>query len=138
MKKIILTCAAFSFFAATLVSCGETKTETPAETTTATEPATTEPSTAAAPAPTSDAPTFSSEDVNKGLAEYKTLMGDYVKALESKDQAKIAELSTKAQEISKNAAAWSQKLKPEEMKQFSDYWTKLSTEWAAAAQAAVK
>ena len=139
MKKLILAGAAFAFMGTALVSCGENK-ETKTETTT-TETTTTEtakPEETAATTPASDAPTFSSEEVNKGLAEYKAMITDYAAAIKSKDQAKITEFSAKAQEVGKNMQSWMSKLKPEETQKFTEYWQKLSTEWAAAAQAAVK
>lgn len=135
MKKIILTGAAFAFFAATLVSCGETKdttAETPKETAGTTAPEVVTPEAT----PAGDAPSFSSEEVNKGLADFKTLKNDYVKAIESKDQAKINEFTTKYTTWSQSAASWATKLKPEEAQAFSEYMTKLSQEWGAAAQAA--
>ncbi len=136
MKKVILTCAAFAFFAATLVSCGENKEATTETVATEEQPVTEEPIAPEATVATSDAPTFSSEEVNRGLADYKVLMNEYVTAIEAKDAAKITELNTKAQQIATNAASWGQKLKPEEMQKFSEYWQQLAGEWAAAAQKA--
>ena len=136
MKKIILAGAAFAFFAATLTSCGETKdatAETPKET--AAETPSEAPTTP--PAPTSDAPSFSSEEVNKGLAEYKVLISDYTAALASKDQAKISEFTTKYAAWQQNASTWATKLKPEEAQAYGEYLAKLNQDWAAAAQAAV-
>lgn len=145
MKKIILSCAALAFAAVTMVSCGENK-ETPKETT-ATEaekpaetPATETPATEApaANATAAETPAFSSEEVNKGLAEYKALIADYVSALKNKDQAKLSELATKAQKVTANMAQWQQKLKPEEVQKFAAYSQQLSKEWADAAAQAVK
>lgn len=135
MKKILLSGAAIALLATVFVSCGEnkeTKTETTETTTTTTEAE--QPATTAA-TPATDAPTFSNEEVNKGLAEYKALVTAYADAYKSKDQAKIAELSTKAQEVSKNMQSWMSKLKPEETQKFTEYWQKLSQEWTAAATA---
>jgi hypothetical protein len=133
MKKVILSCTAVALVTFGLISCGQNK-ETTTETTT-TETTTTE---ASKPAETtsSDAPTFSNEEVNKGLAEYKSMINDYVAALESKDQAKAADLTTKAQAISANMSSWVTKLKPEETQKFTEYMTKLSQEWSAAAMKA--
>jgi len=135
MKKIILAGAAFAFFAATLTSCGETKdatAETPKET--AAETPSEAPTTP--PAPTSDAPSFSSEEVNKGIADYKVLISEYSAALAAKDQTKIADITSKIAAWSQNASSWASKLKPEEAQAYGEYITKLNQEYAAAAQAA--
>lgn len=137
MKKILLSGAAIALFATVLVSCGENKeakTET-AATTEAEKPA--EPA-VATPTNAGDAPTFSSEEVNKGLADYKTLMDEYVKAIADKDQAKIAELGQKYSTWAQGAATWAQKLKPEETQQFSEYMQKLAKQWTDAAANAAK
>lgn len=143
MKKIILSCAALAFAAVTMVSCGEnkdaaketanTEMEKPAETP-ATTPAQEAP---AANATAAETPSFSNEDVNKGLAEYKTLIADYVAALKNKDQAKVSELATKAQKVNANMADWMKKLKPEETQKFTEYFQQLGKEWAEAAKAAM-
>lgn len=142
MKKIILSCAALAFAAVTMVSCGEnkdaaketaaTETEKPAET-----PATPAPEAPAANAPAAETPSFSNEDVNKGLAEYKTLIADYVAALKNKDQAKVSELAAKAQKVNANMPEWMKKLKPEETQKFTEYFQQLGKEWAEAAKAAM-
>jgi hypothetical protein len=134
MKKVILSCTAVALFTFGLISCGENK-ETTTETTT-TETTTTEEAKPAETTVASDAPTFSNEEVNKGLAEYKSMINDYVAAIESKDQAKIADLNTKAQAVSSSMSSWATKLKPEETQKFSEYMTKLSQEWSAAAMKA--
>lgn len=136
MKKLILAGAALAMFSTTLISCGENKdpkTETETTTTTTTtepaKPAETTPATTVA----SDAPTFSSEEVNKGLAEYKTLMDEYVKAVAAKDQAKVAELTQKYTTWAQSAGSWASKLKPEEAQKYSEYIQKLSKDWTEAA-----
>jgi hypothetical protein len=134
MKKVILSCTAVALLTFGLVSCGQNK-ETTTETTT-TETTTTETAKPAETAVASDAPTFSNEEVNKGLAEYKSMINDYVAAIESKDQAKITDLTTKAQAVSASMSSWAAKLKPEETQKFSEYMTKLSQEWSAAAMKA--
>lgn len=136
MKKVILSCTAVALFTFGLTSCGENK-ETTTETTT-TETTTTEASKPAETTAASDAPTFSNEEVNKGLADFRTLKDEYVKAIESKDQAKISEFTTKYTAWAQGAATWAQKLKPEEAQAYGEYMTKLSQEWAAAASAAVR
>lgn len=136
MKKVILSCTAVALFTFGLISCGENK-ETTTETTT-TETTTTEDAKPAETAVASDAPTFSNEEVNKSLAEFRTLQNEYVKAIESKDQAKISEFSTKYTAWAQSNATLAQKLKPEEAQAYGEYMTKLSQEWAAAASAAVR
>ena len=81
---------------------------------------------------------FSSEEVNKGLAEYKTLMDEYVKAIESKDQAKMTELATKYSTWAQAAGSWASKLKPEEAQKFSEYMQKLAKDWTDAATKAAQ
>ncbi|WP_118974340.1 hypothetical protein [Taibaiella koreensis] len=141
MKKLILAGAALALFSTAIISCGENKDAKTEEATTTTTTTTTEPTQTTETAPTTtaatDAPTFSSEEVNKGLAEYKTLMDEYMKAIESKDQAKIAELGQKYATWSQGAGSWATKLKPEEAQKFSEYMQTLSKQWTdAAAKAA--
>jgi len=143
MKKLILAGAALALFSTTIISCGENKdAKTEEATTTTTTTTTTEPAqTTETPAPTTaatDAPTFSNEEVNKGLADYKALITAYAEAYKNKDQAKLTELSTQAQKFATNAASWTQKLKPEEAQKFSEYWQKLTTEWTNAVSGAAK
>ncbi|WP_118949806.1 hypothetical protein [Taibaiella helva] len=138
MKKLILAGAALALFSTTIISCGENKdAKTEEATTTTTTTTTTEPAqTTETPASTTaatDAPTFSNEEVNKGLAEYKTLMDEYMKAIESKDQAKVAELGQKYATWSQGAANWATKLKPEEAQKFSEYMQQLGKQWTEAA-----
>ena len=136
MKKVILSCAALAFAAATLVSCGENKDATTETTTTTTTTEGEKPAETTPPATTTvatDAPTFSSEEVNKSLAEYKTLISDYSAAVAAKDNAKIQEFTTKYQTWAQNAGTLASKLKPEEAQKYGEYMTKLGQEWAAAA-----
>lgn len=139
MKKIILSCAALAFAAATLVSCGENK-EAAVESTTSTTTVEQTPAATTPPPATNvatDAPTFSNEEVNKSLAEYKMLISDYSAAVAAKDNAKIQEFTTKYQAWAQNASTLAAKLKPEEAQKYGEYMTKLSQEWAAAAQSAM-
>lgn len=140
MKKIVLSCAALAFAAATLVSCGENK-ETPVESTTTSTTTVEQQPAATTPPPATnvatDAPTFSNEEVNKSLAEYKTLISDYSAAVAAKDNAKIQEFTTKYQAWAQNASSLAAKLKPEEAQKYGEYMAKLGQEWAAAAQSAM-
>ena len=139
MKKLILSIAVLSLFAA---SCGNTenKTEGTEETTAAstegTAPA--DETTASTTTPASDAPTFSNEEVNKGVSDYKALLNEYIAAVKAKDAAKVQSLTAKSQEFSKNMQAWVTKLKPEETQQFSEYMQKLTKEWTDAATQSVQ
>ena len=136
MKKFILPLAVFAL----VVSCNKKTTETTTKSTdsltTKTESGTTT-STTTTEVKT-DVPKFSSEEVNKGLADYQQLLTDYKTAIANKDQAKLTELASKYQTWSQGAAAWASKLKPEEQKQFTDYMMKVAKEWTDAAQAAAK
>lgn len=136
MKKLVLSCTAVALFTLGLASCGENKdpkTETTTTETTTTE--TTKPA-ESTPAVTSDAPAFSNEEVNKGLADYKAMITEYIAAIESKDQAKATELTTKYQAVATNMSSWMSKLKPEETQKFTDYMQTLSKEWSDAAMKA--
>ncbi len=138
MKKILLSGAAIALLATVMVSCGENK-ETKTETTTTTTTEAEKPAETAATTPAaSDAPTFSNEEVNKGLAEFKALKDQYVAAIASKDQAKIAELNKTYTTWAQGAASWGTKLKPEELQSYTDYMTKLTKEWSDAAMNAAK
>lgn len=83
-------------------------------------------------------PTFSSVEVNKGLADYAKLKEAYITALKNNDQAQVEALTTKYTDWAQGAMMWDSKLKANEVQKYSEYMTKLSQEWAAAAQEAVK
>lgn len=141
MKKTILSVAAIGLFAATLVSCDSTKKAKDSTDSTKVEASdsTKKDSTKVEETATkSDAPTFSSDEVNKGLAEYSKLKDEYIAALKSKNATEIQALGTKYATWAQNSATWASKLKPDEVQKYSDYMTKLSQEWAAAATEAVK
>ncbi|WP_231427077.1 hypothetical protein [Pedobacter sp. Leaf250] len=139
MRKTILSIAAVGIFAATLVSCDNTKTKTTTSSdTTVVSGDTTVKTTSKTEEVKSDVPTFSSDEVNKGLAEYAKLKDEYIAALKSKNQTEIQALSTKYSTWAQTASTWASKLKPDEVQKYSDYMTKLSQEWSAAAQEAVK
>jgi len=136
MKKMILSFAAASVLALGMTSCADQKKDDAAATTTeqpaAPAPADEQASSVAATSTTA-APTFSSEEVNKGLQDYTNLLNEYTSALASKDQAKIDESVKKFTQWSQQAGTWASKLKPEETQQFTDYLMKLSKEWQEAA-----
>lgn len=132
MKKTILSYASILLLSAALSACGS-RTETKTETTTVETPA----ADAAKPAPespaVSEAPTFSNNEVNKGIAEYRTLIDNYLAAIDSKDQAKISQLSAQYQQVSMNMSVWATKLRPDETEKFTQYMQALGKQWQAAA-----
>lgn len=140
MKKITFTGLALAFVATAMISCGESadKKDQTGDSTTITTTTTTTTTAPPADAPktetaSTDAPSFSNEEVNKGLAEYKSLINDYVKAIESKDQATATALTTKYQQVATNMQSWITKVKPDEAQKLTDYMQKLGNEWSAAA-----
>jgi len=140
MKNTILSIAAISLLATTLVSCNSTKkTETTKDSSkiavngdTVTKVTTTTTETIK-----TNVPTFSSEDVNKGLAEYSKLKDEYVAALKSKNAAEIKAISDKYTVWANKATGWASKLKPDEIQKYSEYMIKVSEDWAKAAKDAV-
>lgn len=139
MKKTILSVAALGLFAATIVSCDSTKkTDATSDTSKVEASADTTKKEEVAATTKADVPTFSSDEVNKGLAEFAALKDQYIAALKSKNSTEIQALSTKYSTWAQSAATWASKLKPDEVQKYSDYMTKVSKEWADAAQEAVK
>jgi hypothetical protein len=137
-KKLLLSVAAIALLATTIVSCTSEKkdgaTSDTNEVTAVDSPAVS----AETATTTADVPSFSNEEVNKGLAEFATLRDEYLAALKSKDAAKIQELGTKYSTWAQGAATWATKLKADEMQKYSDYMTKISKEWTDAAMTAAQ
>jgi len=141
MKNTILSIAAAGLLASTLVSCESTKkTETTKDSSeiSANGDTITKITTKTTETVKTDVPTFSSEEVNKGLAEYAKLKDEYVAAVKSKNAAEIKALSDKYTAWANQATGWASKLKPDEIQKYSDYMLKLSEEWTKAAKEAVK
>lgn len=138
MKKTILSIAAVALFVTTIVSCANEKKGTKDADSNSVAADTLKTDTTAVASTTSDVPSFSSDEVNKGLAEFNTLKDEYIAALKSKDSAKIQALGTKYATWAQGTATWSTKLKADEMQKYTDYMTKITKEWGEAAQAAVK
>lgn len=88
--------------------------------------------------PLTDAPSFSSDEVNQGLSEYIDLKNKYLEVLKTKDTAALKSLSAKYLHWVKGATIWSEKLKPDEIKKYSDYVFRLNKEWTHIAQEAIK
>ena len=96
-KKLLLSVAAIALLATTIVSCTSEK-KADATSDTNELAAVDSPAVSAETATTTtaaDVPSFSNEEVNKGLAEFATLKDEYLAALKSKDATKIQELGTK-------------------------------------------
>lgn len=77
---------------------------------------------------------FSSPEIAKGVEEWKGFMDEYTKAVESKNAAKIQELSTKAQEWQTKAQEWTSKMTPEDAKKWGEISKKYSEKLQAAMQ----
>ncbi|TBO42426.1 hypothetical protein [Pedobacter kyonggii] len=140
MKNTILSIAAAGLLASTLVSCDSTKkTETTKDSSeiSANGDTITKITTKTTETVKTDVPTFSSEEVNKGLAEYSKLKDEYVAAVKSKNAAEIKALSDKYTAWANQATGWASKLKPDEIQKYSDYMLKLSEEWTEAAKEAI-
>lgn len=143
MKKTLLSVAAIALFATTIVSCQNDKKGTEGADSTKTEVSDSS-STAATtetPAETpvkADVPTFSSDEVNKSLAEFNTLKDQYVAALKSKNTAEIQALGAKYATWAQTSSTFVSKLKADEVQKYSDYMTKVSKEWSDAAMTAAQ
>ncbi|MBE5322241.1 hypothetical protein IM793_24020 [Pedobacter sp. MR2016-19] len=140
MKNTILSIASIGLLASTLVSCDSTKkTETTKDSSeiSANGDTVTKVTTKTTEIVKTDVPTFSSEEVNKGLAEYSKLKDEYVAAVKSKNAAEIKAISDKYTAWANQATGWASKLKPDEIQKYSDYMLKLSEEWTKAAKDAV-
>lgn len=141
MKKTICAVAAIALSAVTLVSCENTrKTETTKDSNTvsANGDTITKVTTKTTETVKTDIPSFSSEEVNKGLAEYAKLKDDYVAALKTQNAAELKVISEKYTVWANQATTWASKLKPDEIQKYSDYVLKLSEEWSKAAIEATK
>ncbi|MGM9475400.1 hypothetical protein ACS5PU_03175 [Pedobacter sp. GSP4] len=140
MKNTILSVAAVGLLATALVSCDSTKkTETTKDSTaiSAKGDTITKVTTTTTETVKTDIPTFSSEEVNKGLAEYSKLKDEYIAAVKSKNATEIKAIKEKYTAWANQATGWAAKLKPDEIQKYSEYVLKLSEEWTAAAKEAV-
>ncbi|TCD26685.1 hypothetical protein EZ456_12060 [Pedobacter psychrodurus] len=137
MKNTFLSIASIGLLASALVSCDSTKkTETTKDSSeiSSSGDTITKVTTTTTETVKTDIPTFSSEEVNKGLAEYSKLKDEYVAAVKSKNTAEIKALSDKYTAFANQAAGWASKLKPDEIQKYSDYMLKISEEWTEAAK----
>jgi len=141
MKKIIFSIATAGILASTLVSCESTKkTETTKDSSeiSANGDTVTKITTKTTEIVKTDVPTFSSEEVNKGLAQYTKLKDEYVIAVKNKNATEIKAISDKYTAWANQATGWAAKLKPDEIQKYSEYMIKISEEWAKAAKDVVK
>ncbi len=133
MKKLFAVLA----LVGVMTSCKDKKKDEkkPEETTVTTPPAdnTTPP---ADVAPVGDVPKFADAEVQKYVDDYTTFVSSYVAAYKSKDMTKVADLASKMTEWSGKSASVMTKLagNADEATKFSTYMTKLSQDWANAAQ----
>lgn len=139
MRKILLSVAAVGLLATTLVSCDSTKKteKTTDSTVSANGDTTVKVVTKTTEVKTSEVPTFSSEDVNSGLADLTKLKDDYVAAIKNKNATEIQALTEKYKAWSQKATTLAAKLKPEEIQKYTDYVTQISKEWGEAAHEAL-
>jgi hypothetical protein len=129
MKNTILSIAAAGLLASSLVSCDSTKkTETTTDSSEISASGDTikKVTTKTTEIVKTDVPTFSSEEVNKGLAEYTKLKDEYVEAVKSKNATEIKAINDKYTTWANQATGWAAKLKPDEIQKYSDYVLKLS------------
>lgn len=134
MKKSILNFIALAMLSLSIISCSNENKETAS--TSATDVVKVDGLEVDVPMKTTktEIPTFSSDDVNKGLAEFNTLKDEYIVALKEKNATAIQQLSTKYATWAQGAAIWGNKLKADEIQKYSEYMKKITQEWAEAAQ----
>ncbi|KQM67204.1 hypothetical protein ASE74_07000 [Pedobacter sp. Leaf216] len=140
MKNTILSIAAAGLLASALVSCESTKkTETTKDSSEISANGDTiiKTTTKTTEIVKTGVPTFSSEEVNKGLADYVKLKDEYVAAVKSKNATEIKAINDKYTAWANKATGWASKLKPDEIQKYSDYVLKLTEDWSAAAKDAV-
>ncbi len=133
MKKTLLTLSFASLLIFTQSSCGGNKEEKTA--TVETTPMTAD---NVATDSGSDVPTFADESVTKFCKDYKAALDETMTAYKNKDMTKIKDMQAKYTDLSKQGAALAGKIKMDEMKKYSDFMTKISTDYAKAMQESVK
>jgi hypothetical protein len=133
MKKALITLSLASLFIFTQTSCGGKKEETTSAVETI--PATSD---NVASDTNSDVPSFSDEAVTKFCKDYKAALDETMEAYKSKDMTKIKDMQAKYTDLSKQGAGLAGKIKMDEMKKYSDFMTKISTDYAKAIQESVK
>jgi hypothetical protein len=94
-EKTLLSISAVGLLAATLLSCENTTKITKSSDTTIVRGDTTVKTTVKTEEVKFDVPSFSSDEVNKGLAEYAKLKDEYLAALKSKNETQVKALTIK-------------------------------------------
>jgi hypothetical protein len=133
MKKVFITMSLASLFIFTQTSCGGKKEETTS--TVETAPATSD---TVASDSKNDVPTFSDEAVTKFCKDYKAALDETMEAYKSKDMTKIKDMQAKYTELAKQGAGLAGKIKVDEVKKYSDFMTKITTDYSKAIQESVK
>jgi predicted small lipoprotein YifL len=133
MKKVFLTLSVVVALSIGVSSCGskDKKADTPEATVVVPAGADNVASDIA-----SDVPSFSDEAVTKFCKDYKAALDETLDAYKSKDSKKIQEIQAKFTKISQEAGGLGGKIKQDEMQKYSDFMTKISTEYSKAVQAA--
>ena len=131
MKQVFLTLSVVVALSISVSSCGskDKKADTPVEVA-----ATAADNVASDIA--SDVPSFSDEAVTKFCKDYKAALDETLDAYKSKDSKKIQEVQAKFTRITQEATSLGGKIKQDEMQKYSDFMTKISTDYSKAVQAA--
>lgn len=74
-------------------------------------------------------PVFSSEEANKGIADFQLLMGKYITALQQKDTAGITRFNGEYAAWVEKVMDWAPKLSPEEIQLYSTYMQQAAAKW---------
>ena len=90
------------------------------------------------PARADDPPKFSAPEVNDFVKKFSGLMDDYIKAMKSKDEAKMKELDAKSKDLETASATVESKLKPEEADAFAKFMAAQAQRMMDAAQEVMK
>lgn len=133
MKKLVLALGVIAMVSMT--SCKkDKKVEEGIETTEQTEGTSEEGTEETAKESSIEVPEFSTPEMNDFAKEYAVFLEENMEVVKSGDQAKIQELSTKAQEWASKSAEKLKGMTPEDAKKWADWATKVAQEQAAAMQ----
>lgn len=141
MKKLVFALGAVAMLS--MVSCGkkEAKTESVVEAVAdstaqeAPQPAAEGEKAVEGVAALSEIPKFSNEEIQKIAGEFAAFQKEFIEAAKAKDDAKITELTQKAQELDKSTKEKLDKMSDEDKKLWTEWAQKIATEVVAAAQA---
>lgn len=126
MKKLIYPLVVITI---SLTACKqETKTEEPKQSTeqTSDKPVDETKAPASTESSSSDLPKFSSPEVQKFAEEYSAFVNESIEASKSGDATKVQELAAKSQEWATKSQDAMKKMTPDDVKLWTDYYTKLS------------